>query len=561
MFDFEAARQTANGGSQASRASARIRSIAKGRILVVDNERFLRESLAHLLNERGYDVSFADDGQEALRLLRSEVRPDLIILDLRMPVMDGWEFRTIQKNDPTLGLIPVLVVSADGSSKAAAISAEGYLRKPFDSQDIMTAVERVLVDDKRRILMRQLETDRLTSLGRVAANVGHEINNPLTFVMLNLHQSLDELDVSLRSLDTNVGEPLPDAERATVKEHLESVTEMLRECEAGGERIRGTVTNLQQLSRKTVEQRDAVDMRELIEESASMARNQIRHRARLIKTFGEAAPVHGDRVALGQVLLNLLINAAHAIPEGDAERNEIRITTRVEAGINGRELVIEIRDSGVGMAPDVLSRIFEPYFTTKALGEGTGLGLSISRQTVEDHGGRLTVESELGTGTVFRVILPILPELPSERSSAARSSASPPLDADPAIPKALARGRVLVVDDEPFIGRVIQKALASEHDVVVVQRASEAFALLEQRETFDVVLCDLVMPDVSGPEFYARVAERWPELTPRLVFMTGGAFTPGTIAFMKSVPTEVLTKPFALDDLKRIVRDRVQGVS
>jgi signal transduction histidine kinase len=553
MIDFQAASQSAKGRSQASAGSKRIRAIAKGRILIVDNERFLRESLAQLLDERGYDVSLADDGREALRLLRSQVRPDLIILDLRMPVMDGWEFRTIQKNDPTLGPIPVLVVSADESPKAAAISADGYLNKPFDSQDLITAVERVLADDKRRTTTRQLETDRMSSLARVAANVGHEINNPLTFVMLNLQQSIDEVGVSLRSLEAAAGEPLSDAGRATLKERLAGVAEMLRECEVGGERIRGTVTNLQQLSRKTVPRRDAVDMRQLIDESASMAMNQLRHRARLIKSFGEAALIHGDRTALGQVLLNLLVNAVHAIPEGNAERNEIRVTTRVEAGSNGPELVVEIRDSGVGIAPDVLSRVFEPYFTTKCVGEGTGLGLSISRQIVEDHGGRLTVESASGMGTVFRVILPIRPTPPAEGSPAPTS-----LDTAPAVPKALARGRILVIDDEPFIGRVIMKALGSEHDVFVVQRASEAFALLEQDQTFDVVLCDLVMPDVNGPEFYATVAERWPELTARLVFMTGGAFTPRTIAFLKNVPTEVLAKPFALADLMRIVRERVQ---
>jgi signal transduction histidine kinase len=525
----------------------------KGSVLVVENERFLRVSLGQLLDEHGYEVSFADDGRDALKRLRSETSPNLIILDLKMPVMDGWEFRSIQRDHPKLGLIPVLVISADGSPQAAAISADGYLRKPFDSEEAIAAVERVLSESERRRAARHDETERLAALGRVAANVGHEINNPLTFVKLNLEHSLAELRTSLGLVDAVAERRPPDVELEELKAHILSVTDMLQQCEAGSERIRGTVTNLQRLSEAPVGHRGRVDIRTLIEEAASIASNQIRHRARLTKNLGQDVPVVGDRVALGQVFRNLLVNAAESISEGHAERNEIRVTTRVDVGANGAELVVEIRDSGAGIAPELVSRVFEPYFTTKPLGEGTGLGLSISRQTIKDHGGRLTVESELGVGTVFRVVLPVLPVA---GSTAPLDSAALPISAAP--PR---RTRVLVIDDEPFIGRVIRGALKSEHDVVTVQRASEALARLEQGETFDLVLCDVVMPDLSGPEFYAKVAARWPQLAARLVFMTGGAFTPGTVAFMKNVPTAVLSKPFALDDLRRLVREGVRDTT
>jgi CheY-like chemotaxis protein len=242
-----------------------------------------------------------------------------------------------------------------------------------------------------------------------------------------------------------------------------------------------------------------------------------------------------------------LVNAAQAIPEGDSERNEIRISTKVDVGENGPEVVVEIRDSGGGMAAETVSHVFEPFFTTKPIGQGTGLGLSVSRQTVTDHGGRITVESELTKGTVFRVFLPVaeLPELPH------------PVAALPGKGSQV-RGRVLVIDDEPLIGRIIRNALKSEHEVFVVQRASEAIKRLEHGETFDLVLCDVVMPDLSGPEFYATVAERWPQMVARLVFMTGGAFTPGTVAFMERAPTRVLSKPFKIDGLRRLVRERMR---
>jgi two-component system NtrC family sensor kinase len=518
----------------------------RDRVLVVENDESLRDSVGQLLVERGYEVSFADDGSEALHLLHAGLVPDLIVLDLRMPVMDGWQFRAIQKDDPQLGLIPVLAISADTSPKAAAISAQGYLRKPFDSKELMVVVERVLAENNDRIAARQDETQRLASLGRLAANVGHEINNPLAFVMLYLRQSLDELRSSIRSM--GVGQALPEADVVSVKAGLVNITDMLQECEIGGERIRATVATLQQLSHRPIAECGPLDVRMLIEESSAMAANQIRHRAHFTKRIGHDGLVRGNRAALGQVFLNLLINAAQSIPEGDAEHNNIQILTKNVIGAVGHEVMIEVSDSGLGMSPEVIARIFEPYFTTKPLGEGTGLGLSISRQTIADHGGRVTVESEVGKGTVFRIFLPVDSSLVVSRS----------VPTSVTVTAIVRRGRILVVDDEPLIGRVIGTALKSEHDIVAVSHAADALALLEQGHEFDVVLCDLVMPDISGPEFYAKVKASWPALAARLVFMTGGAFTPRTVEFMKCVPTSVLCKPFALDELRRVVRDHVQ---
>jgi signal transduction histidine kinase len=532
--------------SDALIASSAQYSPTRDRILVVENEEALRNSLVQLLLERGYEVLSATDGGEALQLLQAGPTPDLIVLDLRMPVMDGWEFRAIQKDDPKIGLIPVLAISADTSAKAAAISAQGYLRKPFDSNELMDVVERVITEDRNQIAARQNETQRLASLGRLAANIGHEINNPLAFVMLYLRQSLDELRTSIRSL--GAGQALPESDVVSVKEGLINITDMLQECEIGGERIRATVATLQQLSHRPVAERGPIELRTLVEESSAMAANQIRHRARFTKHIRHDGLVRGNRAALGQVVLNLLINAAHSIPEGDAEHNNIQISTTNGTAVDGDEVMIEVSDSGSGMSPDVIARIFEPYFTTKPLGEGTGLGLSISHQTIADHGGRVTVESKVGKGTVFRVFLPI------DRSLAVSRSVPTSVSVEAIV----RRGRILVVDDEPLIGRVIGTALKSEHEVVAVPYAADALALLEQGHKFDVVLCDLVMPDISGPEFYAKVKDTWPELAARLVFMTGGAFTPRTVEFMKCVPTGVLSKPFALDELKRVVREHIR---
>ena len=516
----------------------------KSRLLVVEDDQGIREPLAALLIEEGYEIALAENGQDALGKLRAGRNPDLIVLDLRMPVMDGWEFRAIQKQDPTLGLIPVVAISADASAQAVAISADAYLRKPLDPSELLRTIERILFDREWRQMSARLEeAERLASLGRVAAGVGHEINNPLAFVVLNVEQALTDL----RPLN---GRPNDGGE-------LGRVMALLEDCQNGLERIRCAVGNLRRLSRRDDQDRAPVDVVKIIEQSISMAWNQIRHRARFVRRLNALPPIQGNPQALGQVFLNLLVNAAQAIPEGNAEGNEIAVATRT----HGDQILIEIRDSGSGIAPEILTRVFDPFFTTKAAGAGTGLGLFVSRQTVTEHGGHVAIESQVGRGTVFRVFLPC-EEAAAAGAAATRTTPAPTAAASAPRPPAEApaparRSRIMVIDDEPAVGGAIRAALRGEHDVVVVQRASEALAQLAAGETFDLVLCDLVMPDIGGPEVYATISERWPALTTRLIFMTGGAFTDATDAFIERALTPVVFKPFRLGELKAVVREHL----
>jgi len=334
---------------------------------------------------------------------------------------------------------------------------------------------------------------------------------------------------------------------------------MLEDCLIGGERMRVTVGNLQRLSRQGKPERVPLDVHKLIDESISIVWNQIRHRARLIKTYGVLPQLRGNAAAIGQVFLNLLVNAAQAIPEGEGEKHEIRISTWVEGsddvpGSPAAEAVIEIQDTGRGMGPEVVGHVFEPFFTTKPMGQGTGLGLSISRETISEHHGRIAVESTVGVGTVFRIYLPVRD--PQENQRSGKGRVVPPWSA--ATDRlGHSRGRVLVVDDEMLLGRSIKNALSDEHDTLVVERASEALGRLDRGEKFDLILCDVVMPDLGGSEFYQTVTTRWPESAPGIVFMTGGAFTPETVAFMEHLPNRVLYKPFKLDSLKTLIRERM----
>jgi two-component system cell cycle sensor histidine kinase/response regulator CckA len=514
---------------------------ARERILLVEDDRSIRAALQGILEDEGYAVTTAENGRQALERLRSSPAPELIVLDLRMPVMDGWEFRAAQKQDPALARIPVLAVSADGSAKAAAIDAQAYLRKPLDTDALLNAIGRILGEADRQNLLRRLEeAERFAALGRLAASVGHEINNPLAYVSMNV-------DLAAAQLDRFLGR---DVRGAVSPAGLANLPGLFRECRVGLDRIRDVVKDLQRLSRQSEVTRETFSLNDLLDESLAMARNQVEHRARVRKLYGEVHAVVGERSALGQVLLNLILNAAQALPEGHADTNEITLRTSTQ----GATVTVEVSDTGAGIPPQVLPHIFDPFFTTKPIGEGTGLGLAVSCRIVADHGGRIDVESDVGRGSVFRVILPLVrpevPETPRDEGQGAQTE------------RAIARARILVIDDQPTFGRTISRAL-TEHDVTVVARAEEAFALLVAGEEFDVILCDLLMPEMGGRGVFERIKADWPHLAPRTIFMTGGAFTPESREFLERSHQTVLTKPFSLDVLRAAVyalmEDRVHG--
>ena len=222
--------------------------------------------------------------------------------------------------------------------------------------------------------------------------------------------------------------------------------------------------DLQWLSRQSEVRRETFSLNDLLDESLAMARNQVEHRARVRKLYGDIDAVVGDRSALGQVLLNLILNASQALPEGRADSHEVTLRTYMQ----GEIVTVEVGDTGAGISPQVLPHIFDPFFTTKAIGEGTGLGLAVSCRIVADHGGRIDVESEVGRGSLFRVTLPI---------ARATGPVTPPGE-KAETERGLRRARILVIDDFPVFGRTIARVL-TDHDVKVVSRADEAFALLE----------------------------------------------------------------------------------
>ncbi len=243
--------------------------------------------------------------------------------------------------------------------------------------------------ERRRVQAQLRSSERMASVGRLAAGVAHEINNPLAFIMANLRSALEDLPSLLD------GGPQARAD----------LVEMLTDSLEGAERVRKIVRGLGTIARVGTAHRLPVRLQPLIEQSISLVGHELRYRARLQLELGETPLLEADPTRLEQLFTHLLLNAAQSFSKEDPERNTIRVASFTDAGGG---TVIEIEDNGSGMSPATLERLFEPFFTTREVGEA-GLGLAICHEIVVDLGGRITVQSQLGKGSLFRVELPADP--------------------------------------------------------------------------------------------------------------------------------------------------------
>jgi PAS domain S-box-containing protein len=418
------------------------------------------------------------------------------------------------------------VIRPDGSIRmvheGSAIEYDGDGRPSLMIGTVQDITERKLAEEALRRAEHTAElADRMASLGMVAAGVAHEINNPLAAVMLGLELVVTK--ARLRPDEAVAGEALDDA--------------LL-----GLDRVREIVRDLRVFARADDDRRVPVDVNRVLASTLRMAAGQIRDRANLVTRFAAVPAVIATQARLGQVFLNLLLNALHAIGDDAPVRNEIVVATSTDAA--GR-VVVSIADTGGGIPPELQAKIFTPFFTTKDVGVGTGLGLSICHRIITGLGGDIEFTSVVGRGTEFRVTLPADAE--------ARPSDSGQL---PAAAVARRRGRVLVVDDEPAITSALVKTLGDRDDVAGVSSASEALARIAGGARFDVILCDLMMPQMTGMELHAELTRIAPDQARRLVAMTGGAFSPEAREFLAGGRLAI-EKPFDLVRLEAVIAELV----
>ena len=437
----------------------------------------------------------------------------------------------------------------DGSTVTAEVVA---LQMTFDGAPAIVALSRDVTEQKQ--LQAQLaQADRLASMGLIAAGVAHEINNPLTYTLLNLERIVRELPdirgalVRVQSeLTAALGEPAAAAilERAGVEvatEQARILVDRASEAADGARRVAKIAGDLKVFARADSDERAPVSVNALMNKAIDIAANELRFRATIRRSYGDVPRVMANAGRLTQVFLNLVVNAAHAIEEGAPRENTVEITTRRHEG----EVWIEVADTGRGIPREHLARLFEPFFTTKAAGLGSGLGLSICANIVRAHGGQIAVASDPGRGSRFTVRLPESDTIDTTEDAVPLPDSIPP---PPAIAPAR-RARILVVDDERPMRTTLAALLSDRYDVVTADSGAAAIDVLKKDPAFDAVLCDLMMPEVSGVDVYAWIQSDAPALAQKVVFMTGGAFTSRARELLDSVPNRRLEKPFELSAL------------
>jgi signal transduction histidine kinase len=504
-----------------------------------DDEMLILRQLARA----GYEaeVTRVQSRDEFLAAL-GENPPDIVISDYAVPGYGGMAALADLK--ATGQDIPFILVSGtigeDTAVSAMRAGAHDYVLKS-DLTRLPAAVERELreavVRAERAKMREQLViSERMASAGTLAAGVAHEINNPLGVAMANLEFVVD----SLARMSSYVPEGTSGGPMATAVDwsHVRALEEPLRDTGEALARIRDIVRDVKVFSRPQEDKTGPVNVHLVTDSSVRMAWNEIRHRARVVKEYGVIPLVNANESRLGQVVLNLVVNAAQAMPEGQVGRNLLRVATWTTT--DGR-VAIEVTDTGCGIPKENLERIFDPFYTTKPVGVGTGLGLAICHRIVSELGGAIEVESQVGKGTTFRVLLP--------------PAIGGVTEADPPRPATRQRARVLVVDDEQAIGRALERNLRKHHDVVVLASGKEALVRILGGERFDVIVSDLMMPDMTGMDLHAELLRIDPVQARRLIFMTGGTFTARALEFLQHVSNPRIDKPVEFANLLALIAE------
>jgi signal transduction histidine kinase/CheY-like chemotaxis protein len=373
----------------------------------------------------------------------------------------------------------------------------------------------------RQVQSKLLQTEKMAALGQLVSGIAHELNNPLTAIMGYAQLLLGH---------------------GLLPQQLSEASKVFQEAE----RARRIVKNLLYFARENKPERMRVNLNEIVERTLALRSYELK--VQNIAVECELAPdlpeTIGDPYQLQQVVLNLLVNAEHALLQ-DRGRGQVWIRTHA---LPGGKISLEVSDDGPGIPPEIASRIFDPFFTTKASGVGTGLGLSIVYGIVQQHGGEVTFESRPGAGVKFVMELPVI-----SNPAAARPAAVAPLAAPAGQPSAVPAGRILVVEDEPTVAQLIVDVLREEgHQVEAVLDSQEGLTRIS-RTHYDLVICDLRMPRLDGPAFYAALVSAGSPVQNRIIFVTGDTLAARTLEFLEGHNRPYLAKPFLVEELKLAV--------
>lgn len=416
------------------------------------------------------------------------------------------------------------------------------------------------ITEKNRLQTDLQQSNRMAELGTLVASMGHEINNPLTYMLGHLEE---------------ICEILQEPPSPLVPGSLSRLYELSTEALEGAQRIRVIAQDLKTYLRQEAVSSVEIDVHEAIDKVLHMLGNELRYRAQLERSYQPVPRIQTEPGKLEQVFLNLLLNAVQSLPEVSPRPQKIKIHTFYSD--SDKAVVIEISDTGAGIPKEHLQHIFEPFYTTKPMGSGTGLGLFVCHNIVSLQGGVLNVSSVLGEGTTFTISLPALDDVlhppkltnlryshhpsqtpqaaPQELSTPDAALLSNPLIADsnkPAPP-------ILVIDDEPKVAKSLKRILR-DYPVTIANSGQEGLKLLQTFD-FELVFCDILMPDLIGPDLYQQILEQKPRYENRFLFVTGGAFTERTRAFCQEATQPILEKPFNRKLIRQLTKEKLNACS
>ena len=530
----------------------------KNRILVVDDEPMNIDLLEAMLADEKFDVISASNGSEALEKATA-LFPDLILLDIMMPGMDGYQVTRKLKDSTTTRHIPIVLVTAlngvEDKVKGLEVGADDFLSKPLEKAELTARVNSLLKvkayhdhilnyqkslenEVKRRTkkleqeLVRRKETEaqliqaqKMEAIGTLAGGIAHDFNNILSSIMgyaeLALYEIEDETEVN----------------------------EYIQEVLVAGGRARDLVQQILTFSRRSEKVMKPVHLVPILKEVLKLLRASLPATIDMKQDIGCNSVALADPTQIHQLIMNLCTNAAHSMEENggtlDVSLGEEQLAeefTDKHADLNpGAYTRLSIRDTGCGMAPEVLDRIFDPFFTTKEKGKGTGIGLSAVHGIVKNHGGLITVSSKPGKGSVFTVYLPLV-EKDVVKDDAADSMIL------------TGKERILFVDDEQAL--VNMGKLMLEHLGYTVDGCTSSLQALEifnaQPDKFDLVICDMTMPKMTGKDLSVKLREIRSDLP--IILCTGYNANISEVKAKQMGIDAFVLKPIAMGKIGKIVR-------
>ncbi len=414
-----------------------------GLILIVDDTPTNLDVISEALSDAGYTVAIATSGERALKQLDRR-SPDLILLDVMMPGIDGFETCARLKSNPKTCDIPVIFMTAlsdaDSKIKGFEVGAVDYITKPFQEKEVLARVKTHLqlsfltqnleqqVSQKNAQLqasqIQLIQKEKMSALGNLVAGVAHEINNPIGFIGGNIQPALDYINDLFGLIDLYGQKyPQPDPEITAEMEQIEleyireDLPKLVGSITEGVKRIKDVSTSLRTFSRGDSDRPVSCNIHDGIDSTIMILKHRLKSddthpEIEVIKNYGDLPEVECYAGQINQVFMNLLSNAIDAFDESNKGKsydkivNQVMIVTEVSSDL--QQVFICIKDNGVGMSKGLQEQIFEDFFTTKCVGKGTGLGLAIVQQiVVQKHHGDITVNSVLGAGTEFVLTLPV----------------------------------------------------------------------------------------------------------------------------------------------------------